>query len=147
MDIGDVAARSGVAPSALRYYEEIGLIRSVGRHGLRRQFEPSVLLKLSLVGMGQTAGFSLTDIAGMFGENDRLQLPRAELQAKADEVQRRMLELRILRDALRHVADCRAPSHLECPSFRKLMRSASRRRTSVQGAPTQAGKPCKPARR
>lgn len=147
MDIGDVAKRSGVLPSALRFYEEIGLIRSVGRHGMRRQFEPSVLLKLSLIGLGRTAGFSLADIARMFGTDDTLCLPRAELHAKADEIQRQMLELRMLRDALRHVADCPAPNHLECSSFRKLMRSVSRTRKSEQSVSKEARKSRKPPRR
>lgn len=145
IDIGDVAERSGVAPSALRYYEEIKLIRSVGRHGLRRQFEPSVLLKLSLIGLGRAAGFSLKDIGRMFDETDTLRLPRTELHAKADEIQRQMVELRGLRDALRHVADCPAPSHLECPSFRKLIRSASRSRKPEQGALQHGKKQRKPA--
>jgi MerR family regulatory protein len=67
MDIGDVAERSGVPPSTLRYYEEIGLIRSISRHGLRRQFDSDVLLTLSLIELGKTAGFSLTEIGGMSG--------------------------------------------------------------------------------
>ena len=46
LDIGEVAARTGIKPSALRYYEEAGLIASVSRHGLRRQFPPEVLLQL-----------------------------------------------------------------------------------------------------
>ncbi|ANY82656.1 MerR family transcriptional regulator (plasmid) [Microvirga ossetica] len=129
LDIGEVAERSGVPPSALRYYEEIGLIRSISRHGLRRQFEADVLLKLSLIELGKTAGFSLAEIAGMFGEDGRPDIPRDQLRAKADDLQRRMLDLRLLRDALRHVADCPAPSHLECPTFRKLLKATRRRVT------------------
>lgn len=128
LDIGEVAERAGVAPSTLRYYEEIGLISSLGRHGLRRQFDADVLLKLSLVAMGKAAGFSLQEIAGMFGRDGRPDIPRAQLRARADELQRQMAELRTLRDVLRHVADCPAPSHLECPSFRKLMKAASHER-------------------
>lgn len=127
LDIGEVAKRSGVPPSTLRYYEEIGLIRSHGRHGLRRQFDADVLLRLSLINLGKSAGFSLTEIAGMFGRDGRLAIPRADLHARADALQRQMAGLRLLRDALRHVADCPAPSHLECPSFRRLMRAASQR--------------------
>lgn len=125
MDIGRVAERAGVTPSTLRYYEEIGLIRSEGRHGLRRQFDADVLLKLSLIALGRTAGFSLTEIAGIFGHDGRLELPREELRAKADDLERQMAELRVFRDTLRHVADCKAPSHLECPAFRKLLNAAS----------------------
>lgn len=126
MDIGEVAKRAGVRPSALRYYEEIGLIRSYGRYGLRRQFDGDVLLKLSLIALGRTAGFSLTEIAAILGQDGRLELPREELRAKADDLGRQMAELRVLRDTLRHVADCRAPSHLECPTFRKLLTAASK---------------------
>jgi DNA-binding transcriptional MerR regulator len=43
LDISDVVVRSGLPASALRYYEEPGLISSVGRRGLRRQFGPQVL--------------------------------------------------------------------------------------------------------
>lgn len=128
LDIGEVAERSGVAPSTLRYYEEIGLIASLWRRGLRRQFDADVLLKLSLIAMGKAAGFSLEQIAAMFGRDGRPDIPRDQLRAKAEELQRQMAELRTLRDILRHVADCPAPSHLECPTFRKLMQAASRRR-------------------
>lgn len=126
MDIGEVAERAGVRPSTLRYYEEIGLIRSVGRHGLRRQFDRDVLLKLSLIALGRAAGFSLTEIATILGQEGRLELPREELRAKADDLDRQMAGLRVLRDTLRHVADCSATSHLECPTFRKLLDSASK---------------------
>lgn len=133
MDIGEVARRSGVTASALRYYEEIGLIHSIGRHGLRRQFDPSVLLKLSLIRLGSMAGFSLIEIAGMFERDGELRLPRVDLHARADLIQQQIQDLRVLRDALRHVADCPAPSHLECPSFRKLLRTASRAERSERG--------------
>ncbi|MCW8060839.1 helix-turn-helix domain-containing protein [Agrobacterium tumefaciens] len=127
LDIGEVSARTGVRPSALRYYEEVGLISSVSRNGLRRQFPPEVLLQLKLIAMGKTAGFSLEEISGMFGRNGTPELPRAVLQAKADELDRQIRELTALRDTLRHVADCRAPSHMECPTFRRLVDVAGRR--------------------
>ncbi len=144
MDIADVAERSGVPPSTLRYYEEIGLIRSEGRRGLRRQFDADVLLKLSLIGLGKTAGFSLEEVAGMFGQDGRPDIPRAQLHAKADELQRQIIDLRTLRDALRHVADCRAPTHLECPTFRALLKTASRSRLVYRPSDAAAG--LKPAR-
>ena len=127
LDIGKVAECSGVPASTLRSYEEIGLIRSEGRHGLRRQFDPDVLLRLSLIGLGKTAGFSLEEIAAMFGADGKPDIPREQLRDRADELQRQMVGLRTLRDALRHVADCRAPTHLECPAFRALLKTASRR--------------------
>lgn len=139
LDIGEVAERSGVAPSTLRYYEEIGLISSLWRRGLRRQFDADVLLKLSLIAMGKAAGFSLEEIAGMFGQDGRPDIPRDQLRIRADELQRQMAELRTLRDILRHVADCPAPSHLECPTFRKLMQVASRRRLTYRPSSRRSG--------
>ncbi|RDJ23259.1 MerR family DNA-binding transcriptional regulator [Bosea caraganae] len=139
LDIGEVAQRSGVPASTLRYYEEIGLISSLGRHGLRRQFDGDVLLKLSLVGMGKAAGFSLVEIAGMFGQNGQPDIPRALLHAKAGELQRQILDLRTLRDILRHVADCPAPTHLECPTFRALLKAASRKRLAYHPSRKRAG--------
>ena len=127
LDIGEVAERSGVRPSALRYYEEAGLIASVSRHGLRRQFPPEVLLQLTLIAMGKSAGFSLDEIAGMFGRNGLPELPREVLHEKADSIDRQIRELTTLRDTLRHVADCPAPSHLECPTFRRLVTLAGKR--------------------
>ena len=135
LDIGDVASKSGVQPSALRFYEEAGLIAPVSRHGLRRQYDREVLRQLKLIAMGKSAGFSLEDIAGMFGR-DGLQLPRAAMHERADEIDRQIRELTTLSILLRHVAECRAPSHLECPTFRRLMDLAGRRvarRKSVRG--------------
>jgi len=121
LDIGEVSATTGIRPSALRYYEEVGVISSVSRHGLRRQYAPDVLLQLKLIVMGQAAGFSLDEISGMFGKNGRPDLPRKVLHDKADGIDRQIRQLAALSNTLRHVADCPAPSHLECPTFRRLL--------------------------
>ncbi|SFH97872.1 DNA-binding transcriptional regulator, MerR family [Bosea sp. OK403] len=147
LDIGEVAQRSGVPASTLRYYEEIGLIGSLGRRGLRRQFDADVLLRLSLIGLSKAAGFSLVEIAGMFGQNGQPDLPRAQFHAKADELQRQIVDLSALRDMLRHIADCPAPTHLECPTFRGLLKSASQGTLVTHPSLGEAGRGLKPARR
>lgn len=128
LDIGEVAAAAGIRPSALRYYEEIGLIASIGRQGLRRQFGPDVLLRLKLIVLGKSAGFALDEIAGMFDKGGALNLPRAAVHQKANDIDRQIRELTALRNTMRHVAECRAPSHLECPKFRRLLNVAVKRR-------------------
>ncbi|MBZ9935215.1 helix-turn-helix domain-containing protein [Mesorhizobium sp. BR1-1-16] len=140
LDIGDVVAETGIRASALRYYEEIGLIASVSRHGLRRQFEPDVLLQLKLITMGQSAGFALDEIAGMFGKGGGPDLPRAALHEKADAIDRQIRELTALRDTLRHVADCPAPSHMACPTFRRLVALAGRRGPRRKSGPVRPGR-------
>lgn len=127
IDIGEVAARSGLPPSTLRYYEEKGLIRSVGRNGLRRLFDVNVLERLSLIALGRRAGLSLTEISDMFTADGRLDIDRERLMEKADELDRTIRELTAMRDGLRHAARCKAPSHLECLKFRRLVRVAGKR--------------------
>jgi len=126
LDIGDVAARSGLPPSTLRYYEEKGLIRSVGRNGLRRLFDGAVLERLAFIALGRRAGFSLDEIAGMFSTEGRLQIDRAQLLDKADELDKAIKQLTAMRDGLRHAAECSAPSHMEYPTFRRLIRLAGK---------------------
>lgn len=126
LDIGAVSEQSGIPPSTLRYYEEIGLIQSVGRNGLRRQFDTPVVTQLALIGLGKLAGFSLEDIKGMFAKDGTPQLPRAELHLRADALDQQIRSLTRLRDALRHVADCPAKTHMDCPKFKRLVEFASR---------------------
>ena len=125
LDIAEVAQRSGVPASTLRYYEEKGLIASIGRRGLRRLFDPSVLERLALIALGRAAGFSLTEIACMFGPDGRPRIDRQMLAAKAEELDRTIRKLSAMRDSLRHAAACPAPSHLECPTFRRILRAAT----------------------
>jgi hypothetical protein len=79
LDIAQVAQRSGVPASTLRFYEEKGLIAAVGRRGLRRLFDAGVLIR----------------------------------------------KLSAMRDGLRHAAVCPAPSHMECPTFQRILRAAA----------------------
>lgn len=125
MDIAEVAQRSGLPASTLRYYEEKGLIASTGRRGLRRVFDAGVLERLALVALGRASGFSLDEIARMFGPDGKLAIDRALLAARADDIDRTIRRLAALRDGLRHAAVCAAPSHLECPRFRRILAKAA----------------------
>ena len=125
LDIAEVSRRSGVPASALRYYEEKGLIASIGRSGLRRMFNISVLERLALIALGRAAGFSLEEIAEMFAPDGRPRINRQKLEEKAEALDRTIRELSAMRDGLRHAAACRAPSHMECPTFQRLIRAAN----------------------
>ncbi|KZK77015.1 Redox-sensitive transcriptional activator SoxR [Pseudovibrio sp. W64] len=137
LDIGEITERSGVKPSTLRYYEEVGLIQSITRHGLRRQYEPQILTKLSLITLAKAGGFSLTEIAGMFSEKGQLQIPREQIRERADLIDEQIKELTALRDVLHHVADCPAPSHMECPSFQRMLKASDRRKPAKKKPPTK----------
>lgn len=142
MDIAEVAKRSGLPASTLRYYEEKGLIASVGRQGLRRTFEPGVLEQLALISLGQAAGFSLDEIAQMFTPDRRPNIKRKMLEDKADQVDSMIKRLRAMSSGLRHAAVCPAPSHMECASFQRLLKAAStgtldKRREKKEGRRTR----------
>lgn len=121
MDIAEVAKRSGVPASTLRFYEEKGLISAVGRQGLRRVFDAKILERLGLISLGRAAGFSLDEIARMVGPRGSPDIDRDLLVEKADELDRTIKKLIAMRDGLRHAAVCSAPSHMECPKFQRLL--------------------------
>lgn len=125
LDISQVAKRSGVPASTLRFYEERGLIASIGRRGLKRLFDPAVLERLALIALGRAAGFSLDEIGQMFATDGRPRIARERLLAKADELDATIRRLKAMREGLRHAAACSAPSHAECPHFRRIVRLAA----------------------
>lgn len=125
LDIAEVAQHAGVPASTLRFYEEKGLIASTGRRGLRRVFDAGVLETLALIALGRAAGFSLDEIAQMFASERQPHIDRQRLTDKADELDSTIRKLSAMRDGLRHAAACPAPSHLECPTFRRILRAAA----------------------
>ncbi|MCW4463761.1 helix-turn-helix domain-containing protein [Sphingomonas sp. BT-65] len=125
LDITTVAQRSGIPASTLRYYEERGLIASIGRRGLKRVFEPGIIERLALIALGRQAGFSLDEIAAMFDARGMAVIDRGMLRAKADELDTLIRRLSAMRDGLRHAAACPAPSHMECPTFQRIVRAAA----------------------
>lgn len=125
MDIAEVAKRTGLPASTLRFYEKKGLITSIGRQGIRRRFAPGVLDQLGLISLGQAAGLSLDEISSMFSPNGEPIIDRQMLVAKADELDVLIKRLRAMSNGLRHAAACPAPSHAECPTFQKLVKAAA----------------------
>jgi DNA-binding transcriptional MerR regulator len=126
LDIAEVARRTGMPASTLRYYEERGLIASIGRRGMRRVFAPGIVERLALIALGRAAGLSLDEIATMFAPDGLPRIDRTMLHAKADEIDASIRRLTAMRDGLRHAAECPAPSHMECPTFQRIVRAAAK---------------------
>ncbi len=129
LDIGEVAEATGLAPSALRFYERRGLVSSPARNGLRRMYEPGVIDRLGLIVAARDAGFSVREIGELLDANDELAL-RALLAAKVAELDERIDRLVAMRDRLSHGVSCRSPSLLGCPHFKRGVQAtlAARRR-------------------
>lgn len=125
LDIAEVAQQCRLPASALRFYEEKGLIKSIGRRGLRRVYAAGVTERLALIALGRAAGFSLDEIAQMFAPDGRLKIDRERLAAKAKELDETIKQLTAMRDGLKHAVNCKAPSHMECPKFRRIVHAAA----------------------
>lgn len=124
LDIAEVASLAGVTPSALRFYEKKGLLRPIGRNGLRRQYGEDVLNRLALIALGQSAGFTLEAIAELFDEQGRITLKRQCLLSRAEEVDKTILQLEKVSAGLKHVANCSAADHMQCPNFLAMLQKA-----------------------
>jgi MerR family transcriptional regulator, redox-sensitive transcriptional activator SoxR len=70
LTIGEVARRSGLRPSALRYYEQVGLLRPAARVGGQRRYHPSVVAQLAVMALCQQTGFTLAELAELFQDPD-----------------------------------------------------------------------------
>jgi MerR family redox-sensitive transcriptional activator SoxR len=75
LSIGEVASRSGVAPSALRFYERRGLIAASRTDGNQRRYDRAVLRRLAFIQAGRAAGISLERIGGALGTLPRNRTP------------------------------------------------------------------------
>ena len=127
LDIGEVAKRAGIPASTLRFYEEKGLVASVGRHGLRRQFDRGVLERLALIALGRSAGFrSMRSRACL--RPTAAHVDRRAARAKADELDATIRKLTPCAMACVTRRSVRAPSHMECPTFRRLIGIAGTRK-------------------
>jgi len=127
MNITEVSKQSGLPASTLRFYEEKGLIQSIGRDGLKRLFSPTVLEQLSLIALGRSASLSLDEIGEMFTP-DGPKIDRGKLLEKADELEQKINDLSAMRDGLRHAAACPEANQLDCPIFLRHLRIAARNR-------------------
>lgn len=126
LDIAEVADRSGVSTSGLRYYEKRKLIESVTRNGLRRQYEPEVLRELALITLAKSAGFTLDEVGAVLQRPGATVIPRDALLDRADSLERQAERLVNLAYMLRHVSNCPLENHFDCKRFQKLLKVATR---------------------
>ncbi|MGH3649161.1 MAG: heavy metal-responsive transcriptional regulator [Acidimicrobiia bacterium] len=102
MQIGEVAQRVGLATSAIRFYEEKGLIPEPERTGSGyRDYDPAVVDRLEFIRAGQTVGLTLRDLSQVLQIRDRGESPCRHvtelLAARIDEVDERIADLWKLR--------------------------------------------------
>ncbi|MFW2078208.1 MerR family DNA-binding protein [Acinetobacter sp. ULE_I010] len=118
--ISELAEFLKTPSSTIRYYEDIGLIHSIGRKGLQRVFSKNVIVTMQLILLGKKAGFSLDELKVMLSIKDH-PVSKQVLLNKAEQIDHQIEELDQLRKGLRHVSQCRFENPLECEKFKKIL--------------------------
>jgi MerR family redox-sensitive transcriptional activator SoxR len=121
LTIGELARRAGLRPSAIRYYESIGLLAEPERSAGRRRYSPEAQRTLSVIGAAKRAGLSLDEIRELLSTasgagvvSERL---RAIARRKLPEVEALIERSLLVRGWLEAARDCRCPSLDDCPLF------------------------------
>jgi len=111
--IGEVARTTGIAVSAVRYYEEIGVISSSARVGGKRRFDPETIGRVTFIRKAQEAGFSLDDIATIL--DDDTGAWRGLVDDKLVELAERRARLDTMISMLSEIRDCGCGAVASCP--------------------------------
>ncbi|HWH11634.1 MAG TPA: redox-sensitive transcriptional activator SoxR [Solirubrobacteraceae bacterium] len=111
LTIGEVAKRCGVATSALRFYEDRGLIRSLRTSGGHRTYERSVIRRVAFIVFAQRVGLTLAEVGEALGRLPENRVPRradwAELSASwTARIDARIADLERLREGLTECIGC-----------------------------------------
>ena len=122
LTIGEVSRRSGIAPSALRYYESLGLIASTRTTGDRRRYRRAVLRRLAVVRAAQHVGLSLDEVRAAFGGLPVEAAPTPRQWARMSARWRAGLDARIaalvqVRDNLASCVGCGCLSMRQCALY------------------------------
>lgn len=120
MDIAFVRERTGLSASALHHYEQLELIASTGRVGLRRQYDEDVIEVLSVIALCQRSGFSLDEVRELMARRHNASW-KTLARTKLAEIEETLASLAQVRDGLRHALDCRSPDIMRCEHFRRRL--------------------------
>lgn len=120
LTVGQVATRSGVAVSALHFYESKGLIHSHRTAGNQRRYSRDMLRRIAIIRVGQSVGVSLAEIATALASIPDGRTPTQEdwrtlSSAWMDTLNHRIRQLEMLRDGLTDCIGCGCLSTEHCP--------------------------------
>ena len=121
LGIGEVAARAGIEPSAIRYYESEGLIPAPKRSGGKRRYDPEILEWLSFIALAKEAGFMMTEIRTLVTDFKPGSRPAARWAAlaarKLEEIDALVTRAERMRAVLRIALDCGCFRLEDCASL------------------------------
>jgi len=118
LSINTVTQQTGLPPSTLRYYEEIGLVHPTRRIGGRRQYDDSVLQRLALIQTGKQAGFTLAELGTLLNNVLDADSGSAEwhdlIARKLNEMEALQENIKRMKSLLVDIMDCDDNSLAEC---------------------------------
>lgn len=118
LTIGEVARRAGLRPSALRYYESVGLLDPPRRRQTRRYYDPGVVQRLAVIAVAQQAGFTVAEIGvllhGFGSEVTPSARWRALAEAKLPEVDALIVRAQAMKRMLEEGLRCDCVRFEEC---------------------------------
>lgn len=115
--IGELARRTGVAVTALRYYDELGLVRPKTRASGQRRYAESAVREVGVVLFLRDVGFSLAEAADLLAAHARTARWSALVDDKIAALAEDQHRLRVALTALEHARDCPAKDPSRCPRF------------------------------
>lgn len=121
LTIGELAERTGLAPSALRYYEALGLVRPTRRASGQRRYDASTVELVGMILLMRDVGFSLAETQALMAS--RAKAPRAwrdMARQKIAELDQQITLARHARTALQHALRCRQEDIATCPNFGRV---------------------------
>jgi MerR family redox-sensitive transcriptional activator SoxR len=142
--IGDLARRTGLRGSALRYYERVGLLSPEARRGGRRYYGPSSAERVAVVQLCQEAGFTLREIRSLLaGWRGRGRAWKELARAKVKELDTRIAQAERAKALVRHALACPHASLVTCPNFRSALKThlAAEQRDGDARRPKRAAPP------
>ncbi|MEU8310779.1 MerR family transcriptional regulator [Actinomadura sp. NPDC048955] len=124
LSISELRARTGLASSALRFYERKGLLDVTRRAGGKRVYGEDAVEQIAFIDLLKRAGFTLSEISALVGPNGRTAPDwRAVIAAKLRELSDRVQQIQQAQSALRHALDCGLERLDDCPAHRRILRA------------------------
>ena len=125
MNIGDVAARTGLPTKTIRYYEDIGLVTPQRDTNGYRRCREADMHKLGFVGRARALGFSIEecrDLLALYEDEDRASADVRQIAiGHLEEIERKITALSDMRDTLKSLVHACAGDHRpNCPILKEL---------------------------
>jgi DNA-binding transcriptional MerR regulator len=124
LSIGELSARTGVPTSALRYYDELGLVRPAARAAGRRRYATSAVRDVSVILFFREIGFSLAEIGHFLA--GEWQGRQEMIDHKLTELVEQQNRIAVARTALEHGRQCPASDPMKCSRFWSIIEGRQR---------------------